>query len=350
MAQLYSCIRKIIYCLLLLGIHSIGLAQQVTSKNGQYGLIGRALETLLEPVYDTVFPIILYGYKSSNLYQYKLNGKWGIYNYNNKKDTGPVIDEITDGKFGTIAYSTESKWGYAINTAPDYYELTVPKYDEVSSYIATDNYHSKVARNGKNYEGVNVRLGSKYGYSSYFADTLIVPIKYNTYVRHYGGADYFFVQEKNSNSKIIINPETGIDFTVQEGILLKQYGDFFCDHHFIGTKEVIDVWNFETGKQIFRYESMSEHSIHVRQLDYYLLEFTQAVDGKTKSAKFNYYTWLNAKNSTTVLRKQVHQCQQITIGGGDNEKGYLVYIKSGGCFLRFGKTIGRYRNGKIEKE
>jgi hypothetical protein len=340
-------ILKTVVVLLMLCIQLNSHAQDVVTKNGKYGLIGRALETLLEPEYDTVFPVIMYGYKISGMYQYALGNKLGIYNYNNKTNTGLELDEITDGQFGTIAFRQGNKWGYAIHTATDYYELTVPKYDEVSRYVSTDNYHGGVASNGINYAGVSVRMGKLYGYSSYFADTLIIPIKYHTYIHHYGGADYLYVQEKNSDQQIIINPETGIDFIIHQHIGLKQHGNYFCDQYVQGTKTLIDVWNFVTGKKVYTYYAVIDNHINQRHIQSDLLEISQAVEDDIWPGEYTLYTWINLNKGTTVLTQQTRYCEHIEIGDHNKLVGQVIYIRNDVCHIKSRKILGRYINGKM---
>jgi hypothetical protein len=338
---------KTVLMLFMLCLKLNGTAQDVVSKNGKYGLIGRALETLLEPEYDTVFPVIMYGYKISGMYQYALGNKLGIYNYNNKTNTGLELDEITDGQFGTIAFRQGTKWGYAILTAPDYYELTVPKYDEVSRYVSTDNYHGGAARNGINYAGVSVRMGKLFGYSSYFADTLVVPIKYHTYIHHYGGADYLYVQEKNSDKQIIINPVTGVDFTIQQHIGLKQEGDYFCDRYVFGNQILIDIWNFNTGKRIYTYYSLNDNRISVLPIQDDLMQFSQAVKDDFWPGEFTFYTWVNLNTGLPVLKYQTRYCEHIELGEHDKAEGQVIYIRNDVCHIKSRKILGRYINGKM---
>lgn len=338
---------KMALVLLLLGIQIISNAQNVVTKNGKYGLIGRALETLLEPEYDTVFPIIFYGYKISGMYQYALGNKLGIYNYNNKTNTGLVLDEITDGQFGTIAFRQGNKWGYAIHTATDYYELTVPKYDEVSRYVSTDNYHGGVASNGINYAGVSVRMGKLYGYSSYFADTLIVPIKYNTYILHYGSEDYLYVQEKNSDKQIIINPVTGVDFLIQQHVGLKQYGNYFCDHYVLGNEVVIDVWDFVAGKKVYTYHSVNDNPITVQSIQSDLMQFSQAVVDDFWPREYTLYTWINLNTGKSVLVHRTRYCEHIELGEHDKAEGQVIYIRNDVCHIKSRKILGKYLDGKM---
>lgn len=344
---------KYFVLVILLFTVAFGSAQTIIHKEDKFGLIDSSGTYVLGLEYSDIHELLLYEKFKTNLYLYKKENKYGLYNGRTKSNTGLVLDEIVLGhRKGTYAFRTGHLWGFIIEPELHQFDWVMPKYKEVVQYseglpiFVGDPYFVDYYK-----KGYSVRVDSHWGYASYKEDKLLIPMQFKNCIERSSDSQGSLYKSCGPNTRkgYLIHNETFAFIEVSDVVMAKRFGDYFVDDYYLGDTRFIRIQNLRTAQKISDQEQRDFESsnIHYKLISADIMEFSG--EAKRKSPRMEedqLRIWYDLNTGEEMLRLKIPNCRELELGDDDKTEVWSVVECGGGN----SKIIGYLSDRKFVKK
>lgn len=295
-------------------IQVLSPAQTIVNKDNKFGLMDTDGSSILAMEFADIHELLLYDNYKTDLFLYKKDKMYGLYNGKTKLNTGLVLDSIVQGHYkGTYAFRSGKLWGMVIEPELYRFDWVMPKYAEIAQWsdgispFIPDPYSFDY-----NFKGFSVRNDSLWGYASYKEDKLLIPMKYRNRIEksHDSQGTYYVSRDYKKGGGYIIHRETFASIEVSDVVMADRFGDYFVDSYFIGDIQYTRIQHLPTGTKSLDVEAKDfEHSnIRFKMITANIIEFNGEAKRKNENKEEDpLHIWYNLKTGEEVCdsRQQI---------------------------------------------
>lgn len=323
---------KRIFTTLIIALHiTAGVAQKIVMENGKTGLLFPSGKSALEMIYDDVWNATLSKDVVTPVFFCRSGDRVGIFNLYDTTFTGCRYDTAFVDEHGICIMRLNGLLGFvAYDKKMMKYCIVEPAYNSIC-YFGEELPPSRFDWQDNNLpknEILSVQKDTLWGLVSYATGAAIAPIKFRFRLEHSDDGPFYRSVDRNKQTQVLFDPRTQAEYSttfLADVWYLPTWNMVVATDDFWSSKGplAVRIWQLDTGKEIFHYETAAPHlRIEMQSRDIIKIEeeYTMTMNNEDKTV-FSFY---NITTNTMLLTYTGDANTRMQV---DEENGkLLVYV------------------------